>query len=676
MIGWLALGAALGWAWVRVFAGHPSPGVTLRVLSRREVALLDAAGAATFPAGGAIPPSGAEAGIASYVDRWLASVNPRMRRLMRLLFFLVEHATLFLPAPGRGGFRRFTSLRPEQQVAVLEGWRTSQWPARRLVFHSLRAILTMGFFAHPPVLRQLGLEPRKVTRHAADEVIGRVAVFADYREERVEKADVVVVGSGPGGAVAAKELAEAGLSVILLEEGPALTPDDFVTDGALSMARTMRESGLRATTGTVLPTMQAMCLGGGSVVNSAICLRAPEFVLDEWCERYQLRHTTRADLDPHYDAVGQFLGIARTPEPVLGRRNVLFREGCEKLGYASEPIERNVRGCCGSGECFSGCRARAKQSMDITFVPAAIRAGARVFTSVRVEKVLTDGRRATGVAGRAVQPFTGRPGPAFRVEAGRVVLAAGCMATPVLLERSGNLGNASDQVGRNLRFHPGVAVNAVFEERVDPGFGATQGYQSLQFLRQGFKLETLWAPPGVLAVRTPGSGLELKRRLSWTPHAVVWDAIGSCNGSTGRVRARRSGLDPRIVWHLDRADIPILTHALFRLSEIAFAAGAHTVIAGIHGIPDELHSLDEARVLQTRSFEPGDFVTGGNHAFCTTRMHGDPRQGVVDELGRCHDIENLYIADTGVFPQCPSVNPMWTGMALAHRTARAIAGGH
>ena len=66
-------------------------------------------------------------------------------------------------------------------------------------------------------------------------------------------------------------------------------------------------------------------------------------------------------------------------------------------------------------------------------------------------------------------------------------------------------------------------------------------------------------------------------------------------------------------------------------------------------------------------------MVGGNHAFCTTRMHGDPKQGVVDELGHCHDVENLWIVDTGIFPRCTSVNPMLTGMALAHRSARALA---
>jgi choline dehydrogenase-like flavoprotein len=505
---------------------------------------------------------------------------------------------------------------------------------------------------------------------------GGVRVFAQYQGDFVERADVAVVGSGPGGAVVAKELAEAGRSVVLLEEGPPFTPDDFELDGTLSMARTIREGGLRMTRGTVMPTMQAICLGGGSLINSAICVRAPDFVLDEWCDRYQLKQTTRADLDPHYDAVGEFLGIAPTPEAVMGRRNLLFREGCDALGYSSEPISRNVGGCRGSGECFTGCRSRAKQSTDVSYVPAAVRRGARVLTSTRVERVLSDGRRALGLEGRVVQPFTGKASHRFRVEARVVVLAAGCMATPVILQKSGNLANRSGQVGENLRFHPGVAISGIFEERVAPAFGAAQGYQSLHFLREGFKLETLWAPPGVLAVRMPGSGLELKRRLAQLPHIAVWDAIGSCNRSTGRVRPRRGTLDPHLVWHLHGDDVGILARALYALVEVFFAAGAHTVISAVDRIPEELHSLEEARILREMEFHPRDFVTGGNHAFCTTRMHGDASGGVVDEFGRCHDMENLYIADTGVFPQCPSVNPMWTGMALAHRTASAIVQSH
>jgi choline dehydrogenase-like flavoprotein len=313
--------------------------------------------------------------------------------------------------------------------------------------------------------------------------------------------------------------------------------------------------------------------------------------------------------------------------------------------------------------------------MDITYVPDALRGGACVLSSARVEQIHVDGRRATGVSGRVVAPFTGRPGFSFRVDARVVVLAAGCMATPGLLVHSGDLANRSGQVGRNLQFHPGVAMMGIFPERVDPQFGATQGYQSKHFLRDGFKLETLWAPPAILAIRMPGAGLELKQRLAEVPYSAIWDAIGSCTRSLGRVVPRR-GTDPKLEWRLHGDDAPILARALYELARIFFAAGARSVVPGVHGLPEELRSPDEAEILRTHTIRPGDLVLGGNHAFCTTRMHGDPAQGVVDELGRCHDFENLYLADSGVFPECPSVNPMWTVMALARRTAHAVRDTH
>jgi len=502
---------------------------------------------------------------------------------------------------------------------------------------------------------------------------GQVRVFAQYDRDLRDEADVVVVGSGPGGAMLAKELAEAGKRVVLLEEGPPITPSDFELEGSRSMARTMREAGMRTTRGTIMPTMQAIALGGGSLVNSAICVRPPDFVFERWRTGFELERVSRAALDPHFEAVEKFLGIAPTPDAVQGPRNLLFKRGCDALGYSSEPIARNVRGCRGSGECFTGCRNRAKQSMDVSAVPAAIRAGARVYTSVQVQQVLADGRRALGVAGRVAAPLTGRLSHRVEVRAKEVVLAAGCMATPVLLQRSGDLANRSRQVGENLQFHPGVAITGVFAERTHPQFGATQGYQSLQFLREGFKLETLWAPPGVLAVRMPGFGHELKRRLAEIPYSATWDAIASCHHSLGRVRARRGTLDPALTWHLDERDVPILQRALWVLAEIFFAAGARKILPGVHGMPDEMRSLAEAEVLRTKRMRPTDVVIGGNHVFCTTRMHGDPARGVVDEDGKCHDLDNLWIADTGIFPQCTSVNPMLTCMALAHRMAGTIA---
>ena len=160
MLVWLLLGAVVGYGLLRVCAGYPRPERTYAVLAPREVALLSAAGNATFPAGGAISPSGDEVDLPGYTDHWLTLLAPRMRLLVRLLLFLVEHGTFFFPGPGPRGWRRFSSLSKEQQAEVLEGWRTSRLYQRRLVFMSLRAILSMGYLAHPGVLRRLHLAPR------------------------------------------------------------------------------------------------------------------------------------------------------------------------------------------------------------------------------------------------------------------------------------------------------------------------------------------------------------------------------------------------------------------------------------------------------------------------------------------------------------------------------------
>ena len=158
----LLLLAAAVWGIRRLLFGYASPGPT-RALSAREWVLVEAVSDTMFPRGGAIPPSGRQAGVPAYVDDYVARVPPGIRLLMRLLFLLVEQATLVFPAPGPGGRRRFSSLGTEQREAALEGWRTSRLFPRRLVFNSLRAILCMGYLADPAVLRQLGLAPWDIT---------------------------------------------------------------------------------------------------------------------------------------------------------------------------------------------------------------------------------------------------------------------------------------------------------------------------------------------------------------------------------------------------------------------------------------------------------------------------------------------------------------------------------
>jgi hypothetical protein len=195
---WLSLFAliALGYAVSRVFVGYPRPLRPMAVLARSEVAFVAGAAEATFPAGGGIPPSGLDADLPGYTDRLMAAAHPRMRFLMHLLFFLLEHATLFFPAPGRGGRRRFSSLTCEQRAAALEGWRTSRLFPRRLVFASLRAILTMGYFAYPAVLRQLGLAPYEIPTPIRDVDLWYPRIGASRASIRLTQADLTPPSDG------------------------------------------------------------------------------------------------------------------------------------------------------------------------------------------------------------------------------------------------------------------------------------------------------------------------------------------------------------------------------------------------------------------------------------------------------------------------------------------------
>lgn len=516
------------------------------------------------------------------------------------------------------------------------------------------------------------LQDRAPARPADDPHAG-VKVFADYGGELQASCEVLVVGSGPGGAVVARELAEAGRDVILLEEGPPFGARDFRQEAGESMSRMLREGGMRTARGsTFIPTMQAIALGGGSLVNSAICARSPAWVFDKWAQRTGVDEITRAALDPHYDRVEAQLGVAPTAAEVMGRRNLLFKQGCDALGISSSPTHRNVRGCRGSGECFTGCRHGAKRSTDVSYVPAAIRAGARVYSSVRAERLVISGRRAVGVRGRAVEPFTSREAYPARFDAEAVVLAAGCMATPLILLRSG-AGNSSGYLGRELQLHPGLAVMAVFPERIDPWEGATQGYHSLHFLEEGMKLEVLWSPPAVLAARFPGLGHDLQRHLRAYDRMAPFDVIVAAERSRGWVRPRRGSWDPDIRFEFDPRDVELLQRGVGILSDVCWAAGAEAVMPGLFGAPDLLRSREEAEILRRMRLTARHTITAGNHAFGTARMSRRPEDGVVDAWGRCHDLDNVYIADTSVFPGSPAVNPMLTCMALADRIALAIA---
>ncbi|MHB8418248.1 MAG: GMC family oxidoreductase N-terminal domain-containing protein [Myxococcales bacterium] len=479
--------------------------------------------------------------------------------------------------------------------------------------------------------------------------------------------DVVVVGSGAGGAVVAAELAEAGQRVLVLEEGAHTPPERYGQMRPSEQLRAMwRRLGMTAALGVgdtpMINVMMGRTVGGSSTLTGGVCFRIPEPVLRQWHGTHGLQEMTPALLEPCHAAVEKAVHVEEVPLSMRSRSTALFAEGAAKLGYALKPLRRNTSGCEGLGRCNFGCPKGAKLSVDLTYLPRAASAGAELYSDCRVERILTRGDRAVGVAGRLLAG--GRAAGRLTVRARRVVVAAGAYHSPLLLQASG-VGRRSGQVGRNLTLHPSFRVTARFDEEVRGWLGAMQSAYSDAFEHEGITLLSVFNPPGVVAVAMPGIGPEHVTRARSLPHLAVFGALIHDQGG-GRVR-RLWGREPTVTYRMAREDRARVPRALRLVAQTFFAAGAREVFLPVLGsepvTADQLATLDLEHVPGRR------FECGSQHPLGTCRMGVSPERSVVDPDGQAWDLKELYVVDGSILPTSLGVNPQLSVMTLATRIA-------
>ncbi|MDF1564744.1 MAG: GMC family oxidoreductase [Deltaproteobacteria bacterium] len=475
----------------------------------------------------------------------------------------------------------------------------------------------------------------------------------------------MVVGSGPGGALAARRLAEAGRSVIVLEAGPIVRPHERRKDAGRTLSRFFWDGGMRTTRGnTVMPSMRAKNLGGGSVWNSAICMRSSDEAHERWLAKTGI-DLRNGSLAADYEAVERFMGVRPVDPAIQGRRNELFAQGARAIGLNPLVIERNEAGCKGSGECFTGCPNDAKLSTDKRGIPEVLAAGGKVISSVVVEELITKGTRVRGVVGRVMHPTNGQRTHRVTIHAKAVILSAGAIENPVIIQKS---GFRREGIGGNLMFHPGLLVLGVFGEEVLPWAGASQGYHCLDLMDRGIKLESIWAPPSLMAFRFAGFGRELQEKLARYAQMAPFDAWVSGQDSVGRVN-HVPGLGTDMTYHFGQGDVDRLVEALATLTEMFFAVGAEEVILGLDSLPPSTGDRKIVEKLRSEKFSITDFTVASNHVFGTMQMGTDPIAHGTDLRGAVFGTDGLYVADTSLLPESPGANPMMPAMALAHRVA-------
>jgi choline dehydrogenase-like flavoprotein len=496
-------------------------------------------------------------------------------------------------------------------------------------------------------------------------------------EETLE-CDVCVVGSGSGGGVVAATLAERGMDVVVLEAGGYFNESDFAQLELKAYQEMYWRGGPTPTAEGNVSLLAGTTLGGGTTINWTNCLRTRSWVREEWAREHGLVGVDGPEFDAHLDAVLDRIAANERCSDLNGVQQRL-REGAEALGWSFEAIARNAdperyspetAGYIGFGD-----QSGSKQSGDRTWLADAQGNGARLIAGCRVQRLLVGGGNASGVEAA----WTGRDGTTahLTVRAPRVVVACGSLESPALLLRSGVGGPA---VGQNLRVHPTTAVVGIYGSDQRAWWGAPQAGLCDEFADTGkgygFLIETAQYAPGIIGSATPWISAEQhKQQLEQFRFGGSFIGL-TRDRSGGRVAVDANGEAVPSYSVTDELDVRNLRHGLEAMIRLHEAAGAHTVtVLSTAGSSwrrgDELDAyISYAKRIPLRA---GGVKLFSAHQMGSCRMGEDPKASVADPRGELHDVKGVWIADGSGFPTSSGTNPMVSIMALARRTAFAIA---
>ena len=482
--------------------------------------------------------------------------------------------------------------------------------------------------------------------------------------------DVVIVGSGAGGAAAAWSLSAAGYDVLCLEAGAHYTEKDFSQDYGRGSTQLYEEAGQRLMHGNLfVPVAGGRCLGGSTVVNSGICFRIPESRFDHWRDTHGLDFTFE-ELIAKTEVVERTIGVAPSNRAVWGANNAFCQKGLEALGWSGGPMPRNAPGCVGCGSCGTGCPTGAKLSVAKTFIPKSEELGARYVTRARAVSFLTSGGRVNGVRADLLEGPDDRVIGDLEVRAKAVVLAGGAIQSPNLLLKNG-LGNA--HVGQHLHVHLATGCIATSPTDILGWRGIPQGFYSDEFLASdGMILESFWATPEVFFQSFPFGDEGLQKMLEF--RRIVGCGGTIADRSEGRVSPGDKPGRAKVQYDVGEEDKQRLVRLAARIAELLLAAGATDVMSGIYGVPP-INSMDEVRehLDPARVRTKQMMVVYSSHPQGTLRMGTDPSRSAINCSGQLNGAEGLYVMDASAFPDVLGVNPQVTVMSLSLLLAERLA---
>ncbi|KAI0971894.1 FAD/NAD(P)-binding domain-containing protein [Xylaria arbuscula] len=521
--------------------------------------------------------------------------------------------------------------------------------------------------------------------------------FPESIETGIIETDIVIIGSGCGGAVCAKVLAEAGLHVVVVERGYCFPPNELPME-LDHVDNLLQGGGLVTADGSTLVTA-GQCWGGGGTVNWSACLQTPDYVRDEWA-RDGLTFFKEESFQNSLDRICDAMGVSDANIQVNQGNQVLL-EGSSKLGWKAKVCPQNSGGkphLCGSS-CGLGCRTSTKQSSSSFWLPAAARAGATFIEGLDVSRVLFHGSSTSKVIGVAGQ-WTSRDTDGVansskpkiqqmvEIHAKTVVLAGGALNTPLLMKRS---GIENPNIGKNLHMHPVANIVATWDREVRPWEGdilssVVTEFEDLDGAGHGAKIESLAMQPYVAMLLNPWrDGKDFKAAALQYSHMTCH--ISLCRDrDSGTVSPEVGDGSPVINYTPSKFDRAHIVTGLAAAAKLCYLSGARSLAPAVPDVPpfesdkppeaprslNDLSFANWVSKLGKTTLDPLRTTFNSAHQMGTARMGTDEKSSVVDANGKVWGCDNLYVADTSVFPTASGVNPMITLMAIADRIARGI----
>jgi choline dehydrogenase-like flavoprotein len=617
---------------------------------------------AMLPAGDNLPAADVDrlcATVAGYVDG-----RPGFRRLLAASLAWLEGRALFSHG------KRFSRLSQSQREALLASL------AGTLVSgHLLRALAApfkAAWLLDEDTQRRVGNRPPVQVPKQVEQFRwqSQVTPARDLDEDTELEADVVVIGTGAGGAAAAYELASRGLAVVMIEEGEYYNRTHF--NGKLTDLIPKLYRGMGATTAlgnVAIPVPIGRSVGGTTTINSGTCLRTPSAVLARWRAEFGLEEMTEANLAPFFAGVEEVINVSTAESQYVGEVGNVIAEGATRIGLSKlHNLPRNAKGCDGQGLCQFGCPTDAKQSTNVSYVPRALERGAFLFTGFRAEQLLHRQQTLEGVVATGKRA----DGSLIRltVRASKVIVAMGSLLTPLFLQQN---GVRNPHLGRHLTIHPAGVVNAVFPDR-EFGNSRTipQGFGVGDFAEQGLMFEGGTIPFAGHGLFSNLYGRDFVRFCERYQHTAYFGFMIR-DTSEGRVRRGPHRDLPWISYHMNDQDFALFLKGIETLSRIYLAAGAREVlIPGLNRLIT-VRNEQELASFMARRHKPKDFLMSAYHPLGTARLAADARHAVCGPDHQVFGWPGLYVMDGSNVPTSLGANPQVTIMTLAARAASKLA---